>query len=72
MRKETANADDWTRGQLIVVGLSHRTASLGVRAQLARAYETWREATLPISGVLLATCNRVELYSWVPRRRARE
>jgi Glutamyl-tRNAGlu reductase, N-terminal domain len=49
----------------MVVGLSHRTASLEVREQLARASETWREASLPAPGVLLATCNRIELYSWV-------
>jgi glutamyl-tRNA reductase len=68
MWKETASTDDWTRGQLMVAGVSHRTASLDVREQLARAYETWREATLSIPGVLLATCNRVELYNWVPVR----
>jgi glutamyl-tRNA reductase len=41
----------------MVVGLSHRTASPEVRERLARANEAWREASLPISGVLLATCN---------------
>jgi len=44
-----------------VVGLSHGTALLELRERLARAYETWREATLPMSGVLLATCNAARL-----------
>jgi glutamyl-tRNA reductase len=47
-------------GRLVVVGVSHRTASLELRECLARVPEwSFSEPT-----AVLATCNRLELYAW--------
>src|SRR6266849_1561138 len=78
MRKaDAATPGEWARGQLMVVGLSYHTTSLEKREQLAPISERserseQRGAALkPMPGVLLATCNRIELYSWVTGRRER-
>jgi glutamyl-tRNA reductase len=68
--QDTAKAGERTRGQLVVVGLSHHTASLELREPLALASEHWGKPSRSVPGVLLATCNRLELYSWVTGRRA--
>lgn len=55
--------------ELVVVGLSHHTAPLALREQLAVSGVALREtldrwATAPCSeAVILSTCNRVELYA---------
>jgi glutamyl-tRNA reductase len=75
MRKaDAATPGEWARGQLMVVGLSYRTTSLEKREQLAPISERSEQtgtAQKPMPGVLLATCNRIELYSWVTGRRGR-
>src|SRR5947209_497902 len=72
MRKaDAATPGEWARGQLMVVGLSYHTTSLEQRAQLAPISEQRGTAQKPMPGVLLATCNRIELYSWVTGRRGR-
>ena len=64
MRKaDAATPGEWPRGQLMVVGLSYRTTSLEKREQLAPISEQRGTAEKPMPGVLLATCNRIELYS---------
>src|SRR5437660_11614702 len=70
MRKaDAATPGEWARGQLMVVGLSYYTTSLEKREQLASISEQRGTAQKPMPGVLLATCNRIELYSWVTGRR---
>jgi glutamyl-tRNA reductase len=56
-------------GTLFVAGLSHRTAPLEVREQLALEEDKIREILSDLSGrgllaevMILSTCNRVELY----------
>jgi len=72
MRKaDAATPGDWARGQLMVVGLSYHTTSLEKREQLAPISEQRGTAQKPTPGVLLATCNRIELYRWVTGRRGR-
>ncbi len=58
---------------LVAVGLSHHTAPVEVREQLAvgtssvpELLERMRADRVGVEGVLLSTCNRVELYA-VPR-----
>ena len=67
MRKaDAATPGEWARGQLMVVGLSYHTTSLEKREQLAPISERSEQrgtAQKPMPGVLLATCNRIELYS---------
>lgn len=61
----TDRSHGWGRGSLVVVGVSHHAASLEVRERLALDAATWRELAPPgAPGVLLATCNRVEVYAW--------
>lgn len=54
------------RDELVIVGLSHRTAPLHVREKLAFDETTCRSLLASHTGyegaVLLSTCNRVELY----------
>jgi glutamyl-tRNA reductase len=78
MRKaDAATPGEWARGQLTVVGLSYHTTSLEKREQLAPISERSERseqrgtAQKPMPGVLLATCDRIELYSWVTGRRGR-
>ena len=72
MRKaDAATPGEWARGQRMVVGLSYYTTSLEKREQLAPISEQRGTAQKPMPGVLLATCNRIELYSWVTGRRGR-
>src|SRR6266516_4902112 len=72
MRKaDAATPGEWPRGQLMLVGLSYRTTSLEKRAQLAPISEQRGTAQKPMPGELLATCNRIELYSRVTGRRGR-
>jgi glutamyl-tRNA reductase len=54
---------------LQVVGCSHHGASIAIRERLAfardqadRALDEWRRAFANVEGVLLSTCNRVEMY----------
>lgn len=61
--------------RLQVVGLNHRTASLAVREKLAssgdllrQTLEAFRQRYPDAEGVLLSTCNRVELYIARPLR----
>ena len=65
MRKaHAATPGEWARAQLMVVGLSYRTTSLEKREQLAPISERSEQrgtAQKPMPGVLLATCNRIEL-----------
>lgn len=56
----------------LVVGLSHKTAPLQIREQLAFPPHCWREVSEKLATytdlqeiVLLSTCNRVELYARV-------
>ncbi len=58
-------------GRRVVVGLSHRSAPLGVREHLALSYEAWSAAAPDVPTVLLTTCNRVEVYAWATSRPAR-
>src|SRR5436190_19634666 len=58
------------RMALIVVGVNHRTAPLELRerlvyrpAEVHALLDKWREADVIREGVLLSTCNRVELYA---------
>lgn len=58
--------------QLIVVGLNHKTAPVGIRERFALSKERVREALLALAGagtaheaVLLSTCNRSEIYAVV-------
>jgi glutamyl-tRNA reductase len=64
-------------GTLVVAGLSHHTAPVAVRERLAAAFAAdgdghvraaVREACGP--AVVLATCNRLEVYCWVDGRAA--
>ena len=55
---------------LVVIGLSHRTAPVEVRerfafaeARVTVALQQLRESGLADEGVILSTCNRVELYA---------
>lgn len=56
--------------RIVLVGCSHRSASVSVRERLAfdatkleRALELFSERFPNVEGVILSTCNRVELYS---------
>lgn len=58
---------------IVVVGLSHRSAPIALREQFAfaegrvpAALGELREAGLATEGVVLSTCNRVELYIATP------
>ena len=62
---------------VVVVGLSHRTASVAVRERLAfapdaipPALQRLRETGLATEAVILSTCNRVELYAATDREPA--
>src|SRR6266852_9761206 len=61
----------------MVVGLSYHTAPLERRetpATISERSERGEQrgtAHKPMPGVLLATCNRIELYSWLTGRRGR-
>ncbi|MGA4643668.1 glutamyl-tRNA reductase [Limisphaera sp. 4302-co] len=55
--------------QILVMGLSHRTAPVAVRervafaeARIPAALQTLREAHIAEEAVILSTCNRVEIY----------
>ena len=59
---------------LIVLGVSHKTAPVGVRERLAVVPETMESvlaelAALPSvrEAALLSTCNRVEIYAAIDR-----
>jgi glutamyl-tRNA reductase len=57
--------------ELVCVGLSHRTAPLAVREQLAmtepqRAHLLARWGQAPYEAMVVATCNRVEVYVATP------
>ncbi|MFP2898265.1 glutamyl-tRNA reductase, partial [Corallococcus sp. 4LFB] len=68
--------------EFICIGVSHRTAPLGVRERLAlpEARQTevlQRLAQAPVEALWVSTCNRVEVYLAAPsadvaRERARE
>ena len=65
-------------GALIVAGLSHHTAPVAVREPLAAACDAPGAAALRAAvrlaigpAVVLATCNRLEVYAWASRRPAR-
>ena len=58
---------------VVVIGLSHRSAPVELRERFAFAGETiphalqaLREAGLVTEGVVLSTCNRVEIYAVTP------
>jgi len=58
---------------IIVVGLNHRTADIEMRERIAFPVERLTEglkALLSIKeimeGIILSTCNRVEIYSVTP------
>ncbi len=58
--------------RLVMVGVSHHAAALEVRERLAIDEATWRVSAPPsFSTVLLSTCNRVEVYTWVEGRPTR-
>lgn len=59
---------------LIVVGLNYRTAPVEIRERFAlaeddtqRALEMLKETTSILEGVIVATCNRTEIYAVVDR-----
>ncbi|KIL36419.1 glutamyl-tRNA reductase [Cohnella kolymensis] len=61
--------------QMIVVGLNYRTAPVEIRErfalaeqQLPLALEALKQTTGILEGVIVATCNRTELYAVVDRR----
>jgi glutamyl-tRNA reductase len=56
---------------LIMIGLSHHAAPVDVRERVAIDEATWR-ASAPdtLATVLVSTCNRVEIYTWVDGRPA--
>lgn len=55
--------------RLVMVGLSHHAAPLELRESVAIDEGTWRQqAPSAFGSVLLATCNRVEVYAWVDSR----
>lgn len=65
----TTAMNGWGRGCLVVVGVSHHAASLDVRERLAMDAAAWRDlAPAGAPGVLLSTCNRVEVYAWASGR----
>jgi glutamyl-tRNA reductase len=56
--------------QIVVIGLSHRTSSVSVRERFAfrdalipDTLQKLRESGLAQEGVILSTCNRVEIYA---------
>ena len=54
-------------GELLCIGLSHKSAPLSVRERLALSVEEQGKALLALAealpeAVLVSTCNRVELY----------
>ncbi len=62
---------------IVVVGLSHKTAPIGVRERLAMRRETLPEILQRLlahpgigEAVVLSTCNRVEVYAAAPGRGA--
>jgi glutamyl-tRNA reductase len=62
-------ANHWGRGCLVMVGVSHHATSLEVRERLTLSTAAWRElAPASAPGVLLSTCNRVEVYAWASGR----
>ncbi|MCZ6602647.1 MAG: glutamyl-tRNA reductase, partial [Planctomycetota bacterium] len=55
---------------IALVGLSHRTAAVSIRERLAftstrlpEGLRRFRDSTGQEEGVILSTCNRVEIYS---------
>jgi glutamyl-tRNA reductase len=59
--------------QIILVGINHKTAAIGIREQLAfdpaasvQALQVLKTDNPPGEFVLLSTCNRVECYAAVP------
>src|SRR5579864_344008 len=63
-------------GRLLMLGLSHREATVELRERVAIDEATWREhAPSQLATVLVSTCNRLEVYAWTegrtqPARRA--
>lgn len=56
-------------GRLFVLGISHHAAPVEVREQLALDEATWRvHAPAEPATILLSTCNRVEVYTWLHGR----
>lgn len=57
--------------QLLMVGISHQSAPVEVRERVALDEATWREhAPKRFATVLLSTCNRLEVYTWIEGRTA--
>ncbi len=67
-----SGANGWASGRLVVVGVSHHTAPVELREKLALDPEQWYDQTAELPTVLLATCNRVEVYAWGHGRGAPE
>jgi glutamyl-tRNA reductase len=58
-------------GKLVMVGISHHAAPLEIRERVAIDETAWRAvAPASIGSILLATCNRVEIYAWAEDRGA--
>lgn len=63
----------WVRMTILVLGINHKTASVGLREKVAFieskrqiAFEQIHEQSLAKSVVILSTCNRTELYFHQP------
>jgi glutamyl-tRNA reductase len=55
--------------RLLALGLSHHAAPLDIREQVVIDDAMWRQhAPERMSTVLLATCNRLEIYAWIEGR----
>jgi glutamyl-tRNA reductase len=53
-----------------MVGLSHHAAPLEIRERIALDESAWRAVAPTLRAtILLSTCNRVEVYTWVDGRR---
>ena len=68
-KKEKKKERTGTHGKPIVIGLSHKTATVEVREKLSIQEAAWNEASVTLCGyesiaeaAVLSTCNRFEVY----------
>lgn len=76
-RRGMSSGRETTTGVLVLAGVSHHTAPVAVRERLAAGCAADGAGVLPEAvrracgpAVVLATCNRLEVYCWVPGRPA--
>ena len=77
-KRGVAQGPDWNSMELIVIGINHKTAPVGLREKVAFAPEQMGHALNDLKTseslhevAILSTCNRTEIYAIDPGNRAR-